>query len=79
MAIQMVISPVVGSNPPQIMFGFHDDTFSQAVYLHVDPDPLKCVEMANHLAETFVASCGAAVKGAKDAVPVTLRGVPDGE
>jgi hypothetical protein len=60
--MEMVVSVVDGTPVPTILFGFHDQNFSQAVYIQVDEDPLKCVEMANHIHEQFIAACGESVK-----------------
>ena len=79
MAIEIVIDPVPNTPTPTILIGFHNGEFSQAVYLQVDTDPLKCVEMANNLAEAFVNACGAAVKAHKEKVPETLRSVPNAD
>lgn len=70
MASQMTIAPYPGAPVPTIVFGFTSGDFSQCVYLQVDEDPLKCVEMANDIAEAFVAACGAAVKAHKEAANV---------
>jgi hypothetical protein len=73
MATQVTIDHVENAPVPTILIGFSSPDFSQAVYLAVDSDPLKCVEMANQLAQQFIDACGRAVKGHK----ATLSVVPD--
>lgn len=75
MTIEVVISPVANAPRPTILMGFTDSTFSQAVYLSVDEDPLQCVEMANQIAQKFIDACGEAVKGwkAANAIPDTFQ------
>lgn len=59
--MELVIQHFPDADKPTILFGFSNEYFSQAVYLRIDTDPLKCVEMANGIHEQFVAACGAAV------------------
>lgn len=73
MSVQVTIDHVPDAPVPTILMGFASNEFSQCVYLAVDSDPLKCVEMANQLAQQFIDACGRAVKGHK----ATLHVVPD--
>lgn len=75
MSIQVVVDHVENAPRPTILMGFSSDTFSQAVFLSVDEDPLKCVEMANDLAKQFVDACGRAVTSWKNsnAIPDTFK------
>lgn len=60
--MELVIDVYPGQKKPTIVFGFHDGTFSQCVYLQVDSDPLEVVKMANGIHEQFVNAAAAAVK-----------------
>lgn len=62
MPFQVTIEPVFTAPGPTIVMGFSNETFSQAVFINVDPDPLKVIEMANQIAEQFINACAAAVK-----------------
>jgi hypothetical protein len=73
MAIEITIDHMSGTPTPTIVFGFSTKEFSQCVYLQVDSDPLKCVEMANQMHDAFVAACGRAVSEHKTSLTV----VPD--
>lgn len=62
MPFQITIEPIFTAPGPTIVMGFSNETFSQAVFINVDRDPLNVVAMANQLAEQFVNACAAAVK-----------------
>lgn len=60
--MELIIDVFPNPDAPMIVFGFHSAEFSQCVYMRVDEDPLKCVEVANGIYEQFVAACGKAVR-----------------
>jgi hypothetical protein len=65
--MEIVIEPHPNTDKPTIIFGFTDEDFSQCVYIRVDTDPLKVLEMGNAIIDKFVAASAAAVKAHKEA------------
>lgn len=65
--MELVISAMESEESPTILFGFHDDTFSQCIYMRVDEDPIAVLKYANDLSDGFVKACGEAVRKYREA------------
>lgn len=66
--MELTISAMPNTDKPTVLFGFHNEDFSQCVYLVVDPDPIACLKMASDIGDSFIEACGIAVKAHKDKV-----------
>ena len=51
-----------GDTGPQIIIGFHNASFSQAVYLDVPKDPQDCVKVADAFYKGFIEACAVSTK-----------------
>lgn len=60
--MELSITHATDAEFPTVVFGFFSPEFSQCVYLRVDGDPVKVVQMANQIHEGFVNAAAAAVK-----------------
>ena len=57
-----------GDKGPQVIFGFTNPAFSQAVYLDAAIEPAEAVRQADQIHEAYLRACGAAVKAWKERV-----------
>lgn len=71
--MELSITHATDAEHPTVVFGFFSPEFSQCVYLRVDGDPVKVIQMANQIHEGFVNAAAAAIKSHKerygDAIP----------